>query len=332
MDQIELEDLKTKQNLRGFSIPFSQGFTRDTRASSMSDAESDIQTKLLGSKGLLNNGVSSPKNYLSHSLLLSTSPIQGQTRTPPTNEQVTPKFSGTKTLLSWLSSSKTPKEQSAPRTPNNERKDAGRMNSKRKLADFLENGQENLRNENKKPVLSPSKDVLGERPSNLGENLNSVSKMLAYPNSNSPSKHTIIFKCSRNENIAKSIKQVDKSAIELEEFICDSITFDETSLLPFTLSSNIHKSLEMQLLSQDMLKSPKQPFGLDSPTANLPNFVVDGRSPHNSQESLPITKLRQTDWLTCLSQKHNTNTRSRSLVKTKVRVTPKRQRPITVKK
>lgn len=196
------------------------------------------------------------------------------------SSQVTPGTSERKTLLAWLSSTKKTPQSSTLSTETLCSKSIERkkITLKRKLTDLIEEdeNQENNYSDSKKGTeVLPPKSVLAEREDNiLSTPSTSVAKVLKYDSN----------QCEKE----KSNKETPKKDIE-----------DNSSFLPLDEDSTI--SPGKSLFHNKSHQSLFQCRILTSPTANLPNYVIDGRSPHNRCK-VPTPKKKRPDWLTSLRQ------------------------------
>ncbi|KAL7645101.1 UNVERIFIED_CONTAM: hypothetical protein RMT77_003479 [Armadillidium vulgare] len=215
----------------------------------------------------------------------------------------TPKTEEKGTLLSWLSSSKkTPNSNtdSLLVTPKSGKSPSKSITSKRRLSVLLENNQENINEEDKKPALSPSKNILSEIE-NRKNRLSSTAKMLKYDDDLLEKKE--ISKSEVSDDDFELIN--DASHTKDSKFLSlgmDTVC-EEQKFSPYSGATTPVRSSSINPRTPSHL-SPVNTCLLTSPTANLPNYVVDGRSPHNRGESPKIQK-REVDWLTSLRKKNS---------------------------
>lgn len=227
----------------------------------------------------------------------------------------TPKTSDRNTLLNWLASAKTPGSRDSPSTSGvTVISDSKKASLKRKLTDLIGEDQENFKNEVKPRSPNSPKNILGISTS-VNSSLSpqsSVAKMLKYGDDSGCS---VFRKCREKDEgtleMADSVKPIevqDKVALGVgfrkpvtnvaskhveknEHFTKENIQKDDTvAQLP-----------EPRIRMQSVSCSTSFQFGnLSSPTANLPNYIIDGLSPHNRREAR-VEKKRNTDWLTSFS-------------------------------
>ncbi|XP_064106296.1 denticleless protein homolog [Macrobrachium nipponense] len=218
---------------------------------------------------------------------------KGTPRTPQTGER--------NTLLQWLASAKTPhsKETSVdqPLTLSESKK----VNLKRKLTEFMSEDQENLEKDNKKsPNSSPKKVLcLSSSVNTLDSPPSTVAKMLKYEDdmascsSTGHSEETI--------EMSECVKPIeDRDKVALDSGFRKPVTNIAKRLLEADVldCSKINSKVSSKYESNNSTPSKHFKFGnLSSPTANLPNYVLDGSSPHNRPET-PREKKRNPDWLT----------------------------------
>lgn len=237
---------------------------------------------------------------------------QGRGRVTP----CTPKTSERNTLLQWLATAKTPGPRDATGTREVSLSDSKKEGLKRKLTDFLEEeeeaekDQENVNTEVKsRSPTSASKNVLGTSSvmNTATSTPLSAAKMLKYGD-DVDSKT-----CNNSDSVVDVVDNV--KLIEME---------GNTSL-----GSGFRKPVTNSKLTclEDIMEDPPSActkpksfvFGnLSSPTANLPNFITDGTSPHKRPE-VKVEKKRNLDWLTTFShQKKAKNvqvTKSKNIIK-----------------
>ncbi|XP_042213608.1 protein lethal(2)denticleless-like [Homarus americanus] len=217
----------------------------------------------------------------------------------------TPKTNERNTLLQWLSLAKTPGSQDSPRTAVSETKKAG---LKRKLTDLIREDQENVKTETepkspnygKKNVLCSAADStnrLSPPPS--------AAKMLKYGDDSdaSPGRR----EKENDGEVTDSVEPIEaRDKVVLGNGFRTPVTnvssrLAEKNAVGGDAKNDAVVKLPDPLVSKQTV-SPPEPFKfgrLSSPTANLPNFIVDGRSPHSRPETR-VEKKRNTDWLTSL--------------------------------
>ncbi|XP_027236579.2 denticleless protein homolog [Penaeus vannamei] len=228
----------------------------------------------------------------------------------------TPKTSERNTLLHWLAVTKTPGPQESPSTsgaaPVSASKKAG---LKRKLTDLMGEDQENISGEDKKKSPnSPKKNVLC--PSSA-QNFPcspqpSVAKMLKYGDD---ARAHVSLKQEGGEGfteMSESIKPIeaqDKVALDggfrkpVTNIVNHSLenVKEESTSCPGEQLAKAPKMAENAVKNKSHFSPSAFRFRhLSSPTANLPNYVVDGSSPHNRPE-VRVEKKKNTDWLTSFS-------------------------------
>lgn len=228
----------------------------------------------------------------------------------------TPKTSERNTLLHWLAVTKTPGPQESPSTsgaaPVSASKKAG---LKRKLTDLMGEDQENISGEDKKKSPnSPKKNVLC--PSSA-QNFPcspqpSVAKMLKYGDD---ARAHVSLKQEGGEGfteMSESIKPIeaqDKVALDggfrkpVTNIVNHSLenVKEESTCCPGEQLAKAPKMAENAVKNKSHFSPSAFRFRhLSSPTANLPNYVVDGSSPHNRPE-VRVEKKKNTDWLTSFS-------------------------------
>ncbi|KAB7499457.1 Protein lethal(2)denticleless [Armadillidium nasatum] len=214
----------------------------------------------------------------------------------------TPKTEEKGTLLSWLSSSKkTPNSNtdSLLVTPKSGKSPSKSITSKRRLSVLLEDNQENINEEDKKPALSPTKNILSERE-NRKNRLSTTAKMLKYDD--------LLEKRKKSESeVSDDDFELINDASHTKDSKFLSLGMDtaceEQKFYPYSGATTPVRSSSINPRTPSHL-SPVNTCLLTSPTANLPNYVVDGRSPHNRGESPKIQK-REVDWLTSLRKKNS---------------------------
>lgn len=215
------------------------------------------------------------------------------------------------TLLQWLATAKTPGSSESQGTSGVTMvSDSKKASLKRKLTDLIDEDQENIKKEPKPKSPPSSKSILCD-----SANTNSfispssgVAKMLKYgedegskANADSPEQGEGMTEIN---DCVKPIEAQDKAALKLgfrKPVTNISSKFTEKNV-SFTNDGKITVPIQLPEAQDHNLPSP-QPFRfglLSSPTANLPNYVVDGSSPHNRPE-VRTEKKRCTDWLTTFS-------------------------------
>ncbi|CAL4152658.1 unnamed protein product, partial [Meganyctiphanes norvegica] len=239
----------------------------------------------------------------------------------------TPKTSERGTLLQWLSGTKTPSSNQDQDSPSvsglmvvSASKKAG---LKRKLTDLLEKDQENdtTKDKKKSPNATPFKNILGF---STGDNAPvtspitpSAAKMLKYDNNDSKNSNNLGEPMEANHlstvtskslsfgvqdlltaeinDCVKPIESSDSNSVHIS--FRKPVTNAVTRIQEFEINNSSHSPIERSSSSICPKFSLKK---LSSPTANLPNFVVDGRSPHSRPKNL-VLKKKNPDWLTSLS-------------------------------
>lgn len=225
----------------------------------------------------------------------------------------TPKTSERNTLLQWLATAKTPGSRDATGTREVSLSDSKKEGLKRKLTDFLgeeveaEKDQENVNTEVKsRSPTSASKNVLGT--SSVMNTVTctplSAAKMLKY-----------------GDDVDSKICNNSDSVVD----VADSVKLIEMEGNT-TLGSGFRKPVTNSKLTcvEDIIEDPTSAcskpksfaFGnLSSPTANLPNFITDGTSPHKRPE-VKVEKKRNLDWLTTFS--HQKKAKNVPVTKSKI--------------
>ena len=216
-------------------------------------------------------------------------------------------------LLQWLSSAKkTPKEgtDTTPRAAEasvcvSASKKAG---IKRKLTEVMEDRNEDAENMMestfpavKRAAISPSKNILinifNEDSNGLSSN---AAKMLKYED-----KESKPAKCNLEKILDEDVQPFDSNMLDTLLHNSFRSSFGESKNSVEEKSTNIIKpniaSIEKGLSRNTEPLDPVQYFRskFDSPTANLPNFVLDGTSPR--VRPTPVFKP-QPDWLSSLSK------------------------------
>ncbi|KAK3872802.1 hypothetical protein Pcinc_022155 [Petrolisthes cinctipes] len=229
-------------------------------------------------------------------------------RTPKTNER--------NTLLQWLATAKTPGTRDSPGTIQVSVSDSKKEGLKRKLTDYLgeeveaEKDQENLNTEVKAiSPTSPSKKILGSSSvvNTATATPVSAAKMLKYGDD-------VDSKACINSDsvvdVAESVKP-----IEVE----DNASLSSGFRKPVTNSKLT--CLETIREENTSVCSKPKPFmfgNLSSPTANLPNYITDGKSPHKRPE-VKVEKKPNLDWLTTFSHQKKFKkvqiTKSKNMIK-----------------
>ncbi|XP_068215363.1 protein lethal(2)denticleless-like [Palaemon carinicauda] len=220
---------------------------------------------------------------------------KGTPRTPQTSER--------NTLLQWLATAKTPgsKESSSdqPMTVSESKK----ANLKRKLTELLSEDQENVEKDKKEksPHSSPKKVLcLSASVNTVDSPPPTVAKMLKYQeDEESRSLKVCNEETSEMNECVKPIEDGDKVALHtgFRKPVTNIVKrmLDDDDLLD---SCRITNKVPSKFESNNLTPSKPFRFGsLSSPTANLPNYVLDGSSPHNRPET-PKEKKRNPDWLT----------------------------------
>nr|XP_045626180.1 denticleless protein homolog [Procambarus clarkii] len=225
----------------------------------------------------------------------------------------TPKTSDRNTLLTWLATAKTPGSQDSASTSGiTVVSDSKKASLKRKLTDIIGEDQENIQDEVKpKSPNSPKKSILGILPS-VNNSLSpqpSVAKMLKYGDDVGSS---ILQKCKEKgegvTEMTECMKPIEALGVGFRKPVTNVASkLMEKSGHYIESKENLHKDSTLTQLPEPYINvqtvSSKTSFrigNLSSPTANLPNYIVDGLSPHNRPETR-VQKKRNTDWLTSFS-------------------------------
>ena len=250
----------------------------------------------------------------------------------------TPKSCERNTLLGWLSSSKkTPSSKfSCLPSTSSAVSATKRAGLKRKLTDVMESEQENAEMEDKK-VCSPTKDILTDATNSENQSpRSSVAKTLYYDESQ-PKRFKEMNDKLPNE-IGDSLQPLDENTV----FDFKKGFLKPNCFSPETKLSNKHESERFIQYKFDDDKISNTFSIFSSPTSKLPNFVLDGSSPHNRPE-LPVGKKKETNnWLATFSHKKKLNSveqspsssRSNSKPKPKHKLTktPKKPKILKIKK
>ncbi|XP_071548771.1 uncharacterized protein l(2)dtl isoform X2 [Panulirus ornatus] len=335
-----MDDFDEKANICGMSEPYIGEHDGDSTITNRSEVETkerrvcDSQEPLpplpVTPSTLRNRGslIATPSNTRERegqcsSHASQTLPQTPQQQTPRHKHGVrgrvtpcTPKTSERNTLLHWLASAKTPGTQRSPSTPGSTVvSDSKKASLKRKLTDLIDEDQENVRNEAKpKSPISPQKNILcTSAATNIPEISHpSAAKMLKYGDEAGPSNPR---KCQNigEESITDMNDSVKPIEIKDKEAIgsgfrkpvtnVSSKCFEKNAYSPNNENKDdiILQALETHVSVQNASSPAQFRFGhLTSPTANLPNYVVDGLSPHSRPEN-KVEKKRPLDWLTSFS-------------------------------
>ncbi|XP_050710726.1 denticleless protein homolog isoform X2 [Eriocheir sinensis] len=210
----------------------------------------------------------------------------------------TPKTNERNMLLQWLVNVKTPTTQESP--ADSSESECGKNTHKRKLTDLMDEDQENV-SDKEKPTKSPSKDksnILGSSSIMNSQTPTSVTaaKMLKYDDSEPASLDK--GQDGSSADVADSVHPID-APDSLISYLRKPVTnslFRENGTVADESSERI-----VQGNKQSADSSSHKQFGkFSSPTANLPNYRVDGTSPHSRPE-VKIEKKRHTNWLTSIS-------------------------------
>ncbi|XP_069167941.1 LOW QUALITY PROTEIN: denticleless protein homolog [Procambarus clarkii] len=225
----------------------------------------------------------------------------------------TPKTSDRNTLLTWLATAKTPGSQDSASTSGiTVVSDSKKASLKRKLTDIIGEDQENIQDEVKpKSPNSPKKSILGILPS-VNNSLSpqpSVAKMLKYGDDVGSS---ILQKCKEKgegvTEMTECMKPIEALGVGFRKPVTNVASkLMEKSGHYIESKENLHKDSTLTQLPEPYInvqtsfsKTSFRIGNLSSPTANLPNYIVDGLSPHNRPETR-VQKKRNTDWLTSFS-------------------------------
>ena len=212
---------------------------------------------------------------------------------------LTPRTSEKKFISDWLSGSKDSITSSrlTPQTPESSKSlsvsISKRQTLKRKLTDIMEGDTDQENQDKRRAPTSPSTSEVLSEVGNIPSQ--GAAKMLRWEGAES-------IHSDRLKTVEEESFTVDE---EKESLITDKISF-------FGRQTSVSSESPMKTSEQ---KEDK----FWSPTANLPNFVVDGRSPHSRTPSSSLTPKRRDDWLTCLrlrksasKQTNDTETKSPS--------------------
>ncbi|KAK7086294.1 hypothetical protein SK128_020087 [Halocaridina rubra] len=217
----------------------------------------------------------------------------------------TPKTGERNTLLQWLASSKTPGPKESPTTRPLSFSETKKANLKRKLTELLCEDQENAQKEkNEMPSKSPPKQILGSSSAiNTSDPpvISGVAKMLKYEEASDINAKII----SHEDNVAKFeyLQHVDLDKVNLDVEFRKPVT----NICTESPEDDVCNTKRVGIRSESSEKENKNNipksfrFGQwSSPTANLPNYVLDGASPHNRPE-IKKEKRKNIDWLTNFS-------------------------------
>ncbi|KAK8382794.1 hypothetical protein O3P69_011380 [Scylla paramamosain] len=210
----------------------------------------------------------------------------------------TPKTSERNMLLQWLVGARTPRSIESPSTGDS---DSKKNTHKRKLTDLMGEDQENISDKEKPKSPNKKNNILCPLPimNNQTSPSRGAAKMLKYGDDS----EAAFSNKSQNEisaDMADSVKPLDASDKLMSGFrkTVTNVSFSVTDN-----SAVAGKSSEQTTQTEkktDQNCSSKQFGKFSSPTANLPNFIIDGTSPHSRPE-VRIEKRRSTNWLTSIS-------------------------------
>lgn len=317
---VDMDDFDEKLRIRGMS---EQHVEESNEKSSEKSKESPMlrQRKTSGSVNPLPPHPVTPSTS-GIRLLHHTTPSEGSSATPqtcPTTPQqhthqhytpqhpqgrrgkftpCTPKTNERNMLLQWLVNAKTPTPQDS--LTDASESECGKNTHKRKLTDLMDEDQENV-SDKEKPAKSPSKDksnILGSSSIMNSQTPTSVTaaKMLRYDDPEPAS----LDKGQDDSpgDVADSIHPIDApgSLINyLQKPVTNSLFRENGTIADESSERNIQGN------KQNPDSCSHKPFGkFSSPTANLPNYIVDGTSPHSRPE-VKVEKKRHTNWLTSIS-------------------------------
>lgn len=205
-------------------------------------------------------------------------------------------------MLQWLVGAKTPTPQESPGAAGDS--DSRRNTHKRKLTDLMDEDQENLPDK-ENPTKSPNKDrsnILGSSNIFNSQTPPSVSaaKMLRY-GGDSESDSLNKGQEDSSTDMADSLQPIDGQESDFRKPVTNRLSIENGSV------ANENSELCVQTKKQDADSGGHKWNGkFSSPTANLPNYIVDGTSPHNRPE-VKIEKKRPTNWLTSISHQRKLN-------------------------
>ena len=211
----------------------------------------------------------------------------------------TPKTSERNTLLHWLINAKTPRSVDSSSTE--EDSDSKKNTHKRKLTDLMDEDQENL--PDKEKVKSPIKDrnniLCPSFMNSQTPQAGGVAKMLKYGDDSEAALSTK----GRDESsvdMGDSVKPIDATDKLMTGFRTP-VTNVSFKVMEKSVATGESVAQETQTDQQNTQNCNVNHFGkFSSPTADLPNYIIDGTSPHSRPESR-IEKKRHTNWLTSMS-------------------------------
>ena len=231
-------------------------------------------------------------------------------------------------ILQWLSSTKkTPATaDDSPRPSSSGMRGSGtsasavkRAGIKRKLTEVMEDPigeeeEENILNgiiSQKRPPISPTKNILTEADEN--DNQSCAVKMLHYGKISDITNESV-SKSSTGVCIEDSVKPFDSDMFNsLRKRSFRGIDDETESNIGYSeeKAKNIPNRIQLSISNDKEEPQTHKPFKskFDSPTANLPNFVIDGTSPRTRPRPI-FQSEKKTNWLESLSQQKKINSNS----------------------
>lgn len=312
---IDTDDFDEKLKIRGMSEPYVEENNTDTlenRERSPKSRERKISESVNplsphpgtpSTSGIRHSRHATPSEGLKSYATPLTCPSTPQQCTPQGRRgkltPCTPKTGERNMLLQWLASSKTPTSHESPVATS--MSDNKKINHKRKLADLMDENQENV-SDKEKPAKSPIKD----RSNILGSSfiLNSQSppsasavKMLKY--GDDPEAVSLgMAQDESNIDITNSVHPIDANVKMTNDFwrpVTNGLVAENSIVADKSSDKRSHAD------KQNVVSGSHKEFGkFSSPTANLPNYIVDGTSPHSRPEE-KIEKKRNVNWLTSIT-------------------------------
>lgn len=314
----DLDDFDEKLKIHGLSERYVGKYEKE----GLTDREESPKTRERKSSGSLStlppHPVTPSTSGLRHSYNFTPSGGPGSSTSPQTCPQTpqqftpqhwqgmrgratpcTPKTSERNVLLQWLVGARTPRSVESPSTGDS---DSKKNTHKRKLTDLMGEDQENI--SDKEKPKSPNKEKNNILcPSSIMNNQISpargAAKMLKYGEDS----EAAFSGKNQNEihgDMADSVKPLDASDKLMSGFrkAVTNVSFSVTDNSCITGESSRQTT---QTERQTDKNCTSKQFGkFSSPTANLPNFIIDGTSPHSRPE-VRIEKRHNTNWLTCIS-------------------------------